>query len=120
MTEIATLKDGNAKIVVSQVGDDVVFHLYGETSAQYSVGYVGTRFFRKGSATEFAKAILRVTSPDSLAPGLPTEEGVYLDADGDLWRLRGEKWIYVSDPDGLVDDPKNYLPFTRLVPETTS
>lgn len=58
----------------------------------------------------------RVTHTDGVpvpdAPQLPTEPGVYADADGDPWTLDDEgQW---DAPRAAVMSPGDYLPFTRL------
>ncbi|WP_036321803.1 hypothetical protein [Microbacterium sp. B24] len=53
-------------------------------------------------------------------PQLPTAAGYYVDTDGDVWRIRdeGAKPYFLGEAD--INDPESYLPFTRLVPETST
>lgn len=53
-------------------------------------------------------------------PELPTEAGIYLDKEGDEWRLEKGEWIalWVGDVwERNRQNPAEYAPFTRLVPE---
>lgn len=46
---------------------------------------------------------------------LPTEDGLYLDADGDPWRLMDDRWLYLPGRT-LSRQAFSYAPFTRLEP----
>jgi hypothetical protein len=48
----------------------------------------------------------------SWLPDLPTASGIYLDPDGDAWRLKDGVWTCAQWVDDL--DPRFYGPFTRV------
>ena len=46
---------------------------------------------------------------------LPTEEGLYLDKDGGVWRINDQGiWIHLHAYDPPRVDPDEYKPFTKL------
>jgi hypothetical protein len=61
---------------------------------------------------------IRFISAEREVPDLPTEPGMYLDAEDDLWRLGADgRWAYEGTSFSSEDATK-FAPFTRLVPET--
>ena len=63
-----------------------------------------------------------VTLIESAANRLPTEPGMYIDKDDDYWYLKADgDWVCLSQYGEFdVDesyDAKNFVPFTRLIPE---
>lgn len=46
---------------------------------------------------------------------LPTEEGVYMDCDGGIWRINDAgKWLHLHAFDPPRTEPEQYMPFTQL------
>ena len=46
----------------------------------------------------------------------PTEQGYYLDREGDLWRLVAGQWVF-PESDAFAGKHERYAPFTRLMTE---
>lgn len=46
---------------------------------------------------------------------LPTEEGVYMDCDGGIWRINESgKWLHLHTFEPPRTAPEEYMPFTQL------
>jgi hypothetical protein len=70
-----------------------------------------------GVPTAFDTRVWSITAHEPKVV-LPTEPGLYLDKDGEPWRLSDHGlWRYLLEVEGDLDVyPENYAPFTRLEP----
>ena len=72
------------------------------------------RVDRVDGALRIGRSGWQLSVPAKPAVELPTEPGVYLDVDNEVWRLSVFKeWVYLE---GHHEDPKQFAPLTKLEP----
>lgn len=64
---------------------------------------------------ELSSQIAESAQVSQFSHGIPTEEGLYLDCDGDIWRVDELNELKCTTQDGMTaEDAENYTPFTQL------
>ena len=117
-------RQGSAAITLEKTGERFSLNAYTDEGDLTFTSFLGDEPKVREFILEAYSALGLDADKDADEPQLPTTPGVYEDRDGDYWLLESGEWTYIEaagDP-GLVpiNDPENYLPFVRLVPETTN
>ena len=111
-------RQGSAAITLEKTGERYTLNAYSDEGELTFSSFLGD----EPKAREFileSYSALGLDADKYDGPRLPTTPGAYHDEDGDLWILDpAGKWEYVYDRRGEYA-PEDYLPFVRLVPETT-